>query len=103
MVSSRSSDVELIPVEVVYASETSHKLLSLSVPANSTIKEAIKLSGILIAYPELIDLYENNSLKVGVFSRFRELADQLKPNDRIEIYRELIIDPKDARRKRAKG
>ena len=49
-------------------------------------------------YPE-INLNEN---KVGIFSKQRELQDVVQAGDRIEIYRPLLIDPKAARRLRAK-
>ena len=45
-----------------------------------------------------IDLREN---KVGIYSRPAKLTDQLKDGDRIEIYRPLLADPKEIRRKRA--
>lgn len=91
-----------IYIELVYASESEHKLLKFTVPANASIKQAIALSGILDLFPELKSPFEQDNLKVGIFSRVKKLTDQLKPNDRIEIYRELIIDPKDARRLKAK-
>jgi len=39
--------------------------------------------------------------KVGIYSRPAKLTDQLKDGDRIEIYRPLLADPKEIRRKRA--
>ena len=54
-------------------------------------------SGILQQFTE-IDLREN---KVGIYSRPAKLTDQLKDGDRIEIYRPLLADPKEIRRKRA--
>ncbi|WGE14528.1 RnfH family protein [Pasteurella multocida] len=61
------------------------------------IQTAILQSGILQQFTE-IDLREN---KVGIFSRPAKLTDQLKDGDRIEIYRPLLADPKEIRRKRA--
>ena len=61
------------------------------------IKTAILQSGILQQFTE-IDLREN---KVGIYSRPAKLTDQLKDGDRIEIYRPLLADPKEIRRKRA--
>ncbi|KYK81245.1 hypothetical protein SC383S_02390, partial [Aggregatibacter actinomycetemcomitans SC383s] len=54
-------------------------------------------SGILQQFTN-IDLREN---KIGIFSRPVKLTDQLKDGDRIEIYRPLLADPKEIRRKRA--
>ena len=89
-------------IEVVYADKTSYKLIGLSVPRNTSVRKAIKLSGILDEFPELLPPYESETLKVGVFSRFKSPDDILESNDRVEIYRELLIDPKDARRLKAK-
>jgi len=61
------------------------------------IQTAILQSGILQQFTE-IDLREN---KVGIYSRPAKLTDQLKDGDRIEIYRPLLADPKEIRRKRA--
>ena len=61
------------------------------------IQTAILQSDILQQFTE-IDLREN---KVGIYSRLAKLTDQLKDGDRIEIYRPLLADPKEIRRKRA--
>lgn len=88
---------EKIPVEVVYALPAEQKLLKLEVPAGSTIVEAIKLSGILDKHPE-IDLEKG---KFGIFGKLSKTDTVLREKDRIEIYRPLIADPKEVRRKRA--
>jgi putative ubiquitin-RnfH superfamily antitoxin RatB of RatAB toxin-antitoxin module len=62
-----------------------------------TVREAIERSGILDLHPE-IDL---SSTKVGVFGKVTKLDAVLYPGDRVEIYRPLIADPKEARKKRA--
>ncbi len=87
----------LINVEVVYASTTKQSLLALKVPENSSIREVIIASGILQHYPE-IDLA---NLSVGIFSKKTSLDQIVKAGDRIELYRPLIIDPKEARKQRA--
>lgn len=63
-----------------------------------TILDIINKSGILEHYPE-IDLSKN---KVGIYSELKQLSDTVEEYDRIEIYRDLLIDPMDARRLRAK-
>ena len=88
----------MIAVEVVYATETDQCLLCLRVQDNATVHDVIEQSGILAQYSE-IDLVQQ---KVGVFSRFVALDQLVRHGDRIEIYRPLKIDPKDARRRRAK-
>lgn len=86
-----------INIEVAYALPERYYLKKLQVEENSLIQMAIMQSGILQKYKE-IDLREN---KVGIFSRPVKLTDKVKEGDRIEIYRPLIADPKEIRRKRA--
>jgi putative ubiquitin-RnfH superfamily antitoxin RatB of RatAB toxin-antitoxin module len=86
-----------INVEVVYAPPGEQVLERLAVAADSTIEVVIQSSGILDRFPE-IDLAVN---KVGVFGKTISLQAGLHDGDRIEIYRPLIADPKEARKKRA--
>ncbi|MDP4529793.1 RnfH family protein [Alkalimonas delamerensis] len=86
-----------ITIEVVYALPEKQSLLTVTVPSDATVEQGIRLSGILELYPEL-DL---TSQKVGIWSRAVKLRDPLKAGDRIELYRPLIADPKELRRKRA--
>ena len=86
-----------ITVEVAYAKPEQQSLLTLSVASNQTVKQVIERSGILQQFPE-IDL---DAQKVGIWSRPVKLQDTVKNGDRIEIYRPLIADPKDLRRRRA--
>jgi len=88
---------EKIPVEVVYALTGRQLVLALDVAADASIEEVIRASGILEKYPE-IDLSSN---KVGVFGKLGKLTDTLQAGDRVEIYRPLIADPKEVRKKRA--
>jgi putative ubiquitin-RnfH superfamily antitoxin RatB of RatAB toxin-antitoxin module len=84
-------------VEVAYATPQRQLILALEVPAGSTLRQAIELSGILQRFPE-IDLARN---KAGVFSKPLKLEDTVREGDRVEIYRELIADPKSVRKQRA--
>jgi putative ubiquitin-RnfH superfamily antitoxin RatB of RatAB toxin-antitoxin module len=86
-----------IKVEVLHALPQEQVLLTVEVPQGSTVEEALKTSGILEKYPS-IDLGSN---KVGVFSKLSKLDTVVRDKDRIEIYRPLIADPKEVRRKRA--
>ena len=88
-----------ITVEVAYAAAQKQQILTVTVPFASTIEKAIDCSGILDIFPE-IDLTRQ---KVGIFSQQKKLTDILHHGDRIEIYRPLTIDPKEARRRRAGG
>ncbi len=86
----------MIQVEVVYALPTEQVVFKLVVKAEQTAEEIIMQSGVLERYPE-IDLKQN---KVGVFSRGIRLDATVRDKDRIEIYRPLLADPKEIRRKR---
>ncbi|WP_394173936.1 RnfH family protein [Thalassotalea litorea] len=88
---------EQLLVEVVYALPHKQTLLSLHVEENSTLEQAIVASGVLQLYPE-IELKKN---KVGVWNKAAKLTDRLEDGDRIEIYRPLIADPKEVRKRRA--
>lgn len=87
----------MIPIEVAYAAPDQQVLLSLSVPQGTTVAEGIEQSNIRAEFPELkMDLEA-----VGIFSRKVSLEHVLRAGDRVEIYRPLIMDPKEARRLRA--
>ena len=86
-----------INIEAVYALPDEQTLFRQSVPEGATVAEAIRLCGILEKYPE-IDLAAN---KVGIFGKLAKADTLLRDKDRIEIYRALIADPKEVRRKRA--
>ena len=86
-----------IMIEVAYALPEEQVIISIKVPTKSDVKQAIEKSGIQIKFPS-IDLSKN---KVGIFGKKTTLDHVLKDRDRIEIYRSLILDPKEMRRKRA--
>lgn len=86
-----------ITVEVAYALPNKQALLQVVIEKGSTVEQAILSSSIMRRFPE-IDL---TSSKVGIWSRACKLSDTPKEGDRIEIYRPLIADPKEVRRKRA--
>ncbi|OOF71109.1 RnfH family protein [Rodentibacter caecimuris] len=86
-----------INIEIAYALPEHYYLKSLKVAEGTMVQTAILQSGILQQFTD-IDLREN---KVGIFSRPTKLTDILKEGDRVEIYRPLLADPKEIRRKRA--
>jgi putative ubiquitin-RnfH superfamily antitoxin RatB of RatAB toxin-antitoxin module len=88
---------EKINIEVVYALPDEQILVKRSVPSGSTVAEAIHASGVLDKHPE-IDLAGN---KLGIFGKLTKADAVVRDKDRIEIYRPLIADPKEVRRKRA--
>ncbi|MBX9812793.1 MAG: RnfH family protein [Burkholderiales bacterium] len=87
-----------ITVEVVYALPEIQLLIELKVAPGTTVRQAIVRSGILQRFPQ-IDLAGQ---KVGICGRLAKPDAVLEEGDRVEIYRPLIADPKDARRRRAK-
>lgn len=87
----------LIPVEVVYALPHEQLKLSLQVPANASVVEVVSQSGLLSSYPE-IDL---TTAVFGIFGRVCKPDTPVQEGDRVEIYRPLIADPKEARKRRA--
>jgi len=85
-----------IKVEVAYARPEQQVILEIMAEPGTTIEQAINQSGVLEQFPE-IDLSVN---KVGIFGKLSKKTLELKEGDRIEIYRPLIADPKEVRRKR---
>jgi len=86
-----------IAIEVAYASVNKSWLIPVEVEEGTTVQQAIASSGILQQCPD-INLQTN---KVGLFSKIIELDVPVRAGDRIEIYRPLVLDPKEARRLRA--
>jgi putative ubiquitin-RnfH superfamily antitoxin RatB of RatAB toxin-antitoxin module len=87
----------MIPVEVAFALPDEQIILDVELPEGSTVEQAINESGILEHFPQ-IDLSQN---KVGIFGKLAKLDSELRPRDRVEIYRQLIADPKEVRKQRA--
>ncbi|MCL4120022.1 UNVERIFIED_CONTAM: hypothetical protein GTU68_061574 [Idotea baltica] len=87
-------DSELINVEVAYALPNRQQLTELKVPRGTTAFEAVQQSGIVEQFPE-IDLV---SVKMGLKAPKEHVLEAM---DRVEIYRPLIIDPKEVRKRRA--
>jgi putative ubiquitin-RnfH superfamily antitoxin RatB of RatAB toxin-antitoxin module len=88
---------DMINIEVVYALPDEQILLRQSVPTGTTVAGAVLASGMLDKHPE-IDLAAN---KLGIFGKLTKADAVVRERDRIEIYRPLIADPKEVRRKRA--
>jgi hypothetical protein len=86
-----------IKLEVVYGTAKVQSLLSFEADEGVTVQQAIDLSGIMQTFND-IDLTVN---KVGIWNRTAKLTDAVQDLDRIEIYRPLIADPKEVRKRRA--
>lgn len=90
-------NMETIYIEVTYALPEEQVLIALDVAQGTTVEQAVKLSGVLEKFPD-IDLTKN---KLGIFGKAAKSSEVLRDKDRVEIYRPLIADPKESRRKRA--
>ena len=86
-----------IKIEVAYAKPDIQVIVPLYLQPGITAQAAIEASGILLKFPE-IDLKIN---KIGVFGKLVKPDTQLRDKDRVEIYRKLLADPKEVRRRRA--
>ena len=84
-------------VVVSYATPSREFLRELAVEQGTTVGAAIEASGVLAAFPD-INLVTQ---PVGIFAKKKTLDTVLREHDRIEIYRPLVADPKDSRRRRA--
>ena len=85
-------------IEVAYATAEHQWLIPLSVADNTSAQAAIEQSGILTLCPEI----QQHPLHIGIFSQPITPTHRLNPGDRVEIYRPLLIDPKDKRRAHAR-
>ncbi|MFT2092698.1 RnfH family protein [Paraglaciecola sp. 2405UD69-4] len=91
------NDTNKITLEVAYGTPQRQVLLEFMADEGVTVEQAIMISGVLSEFPEI----ELNTAKVGIWNRACKVSDVPKDGDRIEIYRPLIADPKEARRRRA--
>ena len=86
-----------ISIELVFAAPDSQVLHELKLPTKATVASAITASGLAEQYPD----YPVFDLPAGIWGRRVTAETELKDGDRVEIYRELLIDPMEARRLRA--
>lgn len=88
---------DMVHVQLCYAAPMREYFRELAVAPGTTIEQAIMQSGVLQDIPG-IDLTVQ---PVGIFGKKRSLDTVLRERDRVEIYRPLIADPKDSRRRRS--
>lgn len=87
----------MVNVEVVYAKPEHQVIVTVAMQEGATVEAAIKASGMLEIFPEIA----LSELKAGIFGVTCKLDQTVREGDRIEIYRPLVHDPKEARRQRA--
>jgi putative ubiquitin-RnfH superfamily antitoxin RatB of RatAB toxin-antitoxin module len=86
-----------IDITICYATPERELVRALQVAPGTTIGQAIAQSGVMAEFPE-IDLAAQ---PVGIYAKKKTLDTVLRERDRVEIYRPLVADPKDSRRRRA--
>ena len=88
-----------IRVEVVYALPKQQRLIALDVESGTTMYEAVLRSGIVDLFPQI----NPEKDKMGIFGKAIKNPREhvLQPGERVEIYRPLAVDPKQARLNRA--
>ena len=84
-------------VEVVYALPGRADAVVVELPAGATAADAVRASGVLVRHPEI----GTNDLKLGIHGRAVEGSMRLSDGDRVEIYRPLAVEAREARRRRA--
>ncbi|TRX01457.1 RnfH family protein [Candidatus Methylobacter oryzae] len=87
----------MVNVEVAYAKPDEQVIVELALDEDTTVDAAVKASGLLDRFPEIA----LSELNAGIFGVACKLDQPVKEGDRIEIYRPLVHDPKEARRQRA--
>ncbi|MBV8047658.1 MAG: RnfH family protein [Paludibacterium sp.] len=88
---------EAIEVEVAYATPQQQRLLALTVPQGTRALEAAERSGLLAEFAVPLPP------RLGVFGKAVPADYVLRAGDRVEIYRPLLADPKEVRRRRARA
>jgi putative ubiquitin-RnfH superfamily antitoxin RatB of RatAB toxin-antitoxin module len=91
------SMVGKIDVEVVLATPGKQELIALRVPNGSTVSDVIAASPVERRFPDV----PVGELAVGIWGRVVDRNQPVRPGDRVEIYRPLLIDPREARRQLA--
>ena len=84
-------------IEVVLAMPEKQELVALDLAVGATVADAIEQSGIVAMFKD----FELDTSKVGIFGQKVEQTQELRDGDRVEIYRPLLVDPKEIRRQRA--
>ena len=92
------ADRETAMLEVIYALPQSSTSILVSLTQGMTVADAIAASDIASIHPEI----DTASCLTGIFGRRVALTATLQAGDRVEIYRPLQADPKQARRLRGR-
>lgn len=86
----------IVHLLVCYARPDAVFLKDVAVPDGTTVEGAIRASGLTEAYPEV----DPTTARVGIYGKLKTPETLVREGDRVEVYRPLTADPKQARRKR---
>ena len=86
-----------LKVEVIYAERGAQEIVSVDLEEGATALDALHESGLAAHHPGI----EPGNTAIGIFGRCVPPETLLKEGDRVEIYRPLAVDPKEARRAKA--
>ena len=89
----------MVEIEIAYGTAEKQWLQRLQVVEGTTAREAVRLSGVKEMFPEA----DIEAAPLGIFGKVVKDNTVLRDKDRVEIYRPLLIDPKEARRLRVKA
>ena len=84
-------------ITVAYCAPGCEDIAELTLPVGATVADAIRASGVLDRRPEVAA----GAPDVGIWGRACAMTQRLEDGDRVELYRPLMVDPKEARRVRA--
>lgn len=85
-----------IRIEVVYALPDAQTVIEMELEEGARVMDALAASGL----PEGMPGGSSRGSRIGIWGRPASAATTLRDRDRVEIYRELVADPKQARRRR---
>lgn len=88
-----------IRVEVAYATPEAQVVLELRVQRGTTVEQVVEAAGLYRRFPD----GNLSSVDVGIWGNIVDRGTTVRDGDRVELYRPLLMDPREARRLRAKG
>ncbi len=86
-------------IDVVYGTGNEQVLVSVSVPVGATVQDALDASGLAARFPG----HRLDELPCGIWGKVAERSRPLCAGDRVEVYRPLAMDPREARRRLAEA
>jgi hypothetical protein len=93
-------DIAIIQVDVICSPAVGDvRQIGLSLPMGASVRDALVRSGLC----PMADKGDVSSLRIGVWGELKPLDHLLRDRDRVEVYRPLLIDPKEARRRRQRA